>query len=167
MSLMTEEIMSQCTSYIKSLCYIAENKDIIIDPCAGKGDLKKYIEPLARFCFNYDAASVGISNSNISNSNISIGKLDFRTVDFNRFEQANLSGLWYDKVHIISCPPGTEAFTYLEKCSEFADSIAFILPHELINMTNICTAYKIKLLVEIDANWVLKIWDKPVNKNWN
>jgi hypothetical protein len=23
------------------------------------------------------------------------------------------------------------------------------------------------LLVEIDANWVLKIWDKPVNKNWN
>ena len=165
MSLMTEEIMSQCTSYIKSLCYIAENKDIIIDPCAGKGDLKKHIEPLARFCFNYDAASV--SNSNSTSNSISIGKLDFRTVDFNRFEQTNLSGLWYDKVHIISCPPGTEAFTYLEKCSEFADSIAFILPHELINMTNICTAYKIKLLVEIDANWVLKIWDKPVNKNWN
>jgi hypothetical protein len=156
---LSDENIHACIRYITNPSYISYDKDIIINPCAGTGNLIEHIGPLARFTFSYDVTN--------PSKRPDIRKLDFRTVDYKWFDRTKLAGLWYNRVHIISCPNAIEAEAYLIKCAEFADTIAFILPKALIIHFQVPPEYTIKLFAEIDDKWLLKIWDRTVSINWN
>ena len=145
-------IINSAINYINNTLHISFEKDIIIDPCAGKGDLIDGINSLANFTFHYEA----YSNKSFADKNIT--PLNFLSVDFKQFDKTVLAGLWYDNVHIISCPPMEEEGYYLNKCSEFADTISFILPKNYISP--IISNYYLLLSTELDDEWCLRIWNK-------
>ncbi len=137
-------------NYIKNTLAISYEKDIILDPCAGKGDLIDGIDSLAKFTFHYQVYS-DITNKKIM-------PLDFLSVDFQQFDKTILAGLWYDDIHIISCPRPDEVGRFLKKCSEFADTISFILPKTYLSI--IVPNYYLLLSAELDEENILKIWKK-------
>lgn len=96
--------------------------DICIDPCAGNGDFIDGIKSLPIISLFFDA------NKPIHPS---IQQHDFLSVDFNKFDKTILAGLWYDKIHIIGCPPDNTAEQLIQKMCEFAYSISFIIPQGL------------------------------------
>jgi hypothetical protein len=132
-----ESIINNAINYINKTLQISFEKDIIIDPCAGKGELINGINFLARFTFM---------------------PLDFLSVDFQQFDKTVLAGLWYDNVHIISCPPVETVGEYLKKCSEFAETISFILPKNYLSP--ILSKHYLLLSAELDETYMLKIWKK-------
>ena len=118
--MLTDAIMEECMHYVQSNLHISYS-DLIIDPCADN----KHLINLIR---NKMCASL-FYNADISlTSDPNIQPYEFLTVDYDRFDKTVLSGLWYDDVHIIGCPPEAAAAAFIKKCCEFADSISFILP---------------------------------------
>ena len=147
-----KELLKKCINYITTSLHISNEKEIIINPCAGGGELIRPIEDLTRFTFNYDTKHRPYNNNN----DPEITELDFLTVNYHKFDRTYLSGLWYDKVHIISCPPEATVFSFLRKCSEFADSIAFILPTAF--PYTYVPDYTLILSAELNTNYCLKVW---------
>ena len=144
---LTDETITQCVNYIKNTISISYETDIVIDPCAVTGDLIKALDKLVKFSFYY----------HLNPSHPDIQPVDFRLVDFPKFDKTILSGLWYDSVHIISCPAEAEAANLLEKCGEYADSISFIMPvkgEPCFHLPN----YALLLTAEINETYSLKIW---------
>jgi hypothetical protein len=84
--------------------------------------------------------------------------LDFLSIDFQQFDKTILAGLWYDDIHIISCPRPDEVGQFLKKCSEFAETISFILPKDYVSL--IVPNYYLLLSAELDEENILKIWKK-------
>ena len=141
--------------YIEACLNISYEKDIIIDPCAGKGDLLEHINKLTRYNFHYDINPVKASTR--------IDTLDFIKVDYERFDKTILSGLWYDHVHIISYPSETDALSYLQKCSEFANTISFLLPRKYSHI--VLGNYHHLFTADITDDTVLKIWQGKALRN--
>jgi len=107
--------------YLHQYVYIS-NSDLVIDPCAENKHIITHIK-------NLMCASLFYNSFILSDAHPSIQLLDFSTVDFNKFDKTELSGLWYDKVHIVGIPSEDIAPYLIQKCCEFADSISFILPN--------------------------------------
>jgi hypothetical protein len=137
-------------TYINNVLHIVYDKDIIIDPCASNDDLISMIDTLAQFTFHYDM-------------NKKVNSLDFLSLDFQQFDKTVLAGLWYDKVHIISRPQPEMIGQFLKKCSEFADTISFILPKDYLSP--ILSNYHLLLSIELDEEWILKVWERKPNNN--
>jgi hypothetical protein len=154
---MSTSIINTAINYIKNVLQISFDKDIIIDPCAGKGDLMNGIDFLARFTFHYQTYSIK-SESLLEQR---IMPLDFLSIDYQQFDKTALAGLWYDKVHIISCPPENDIAQFLKKCSEFADTISFIMPKTYLSP--IVSNFHLSLLAELDDTSMLKIWSKNMH----
>ena len=151
-TIINDTMINNAINYINKTLQISFEKDIIIDPCAGKGELINGIDFLARSTFHYDTYSNNIQ------SNKKIMPLDFLSIDFQQFDKTVLAGLWYDNVHIISCPPIETVGEYLKKCSEFADTISFILPKNYLSP--ILSKHYLLLSAELDETYMLKIWKK-------
>ena len=147
---MTNELINDCVKYIKNTLHISFEKDIIIDPCAGKGELVDAIDSLANFTFHYQIYS--------KSTNKKIIPLDFLSVDFKQYDQTILAGLWYDNIHIISCPRPDEVGQHIKKCGEFAETISFILPKNYLSI--ILPNYHLLLSEQLNEEYILKIWSK-------
>ena len=144
---------SKIFKYIETCLNISYEKDIIIDPCAGKGDLLEHINTLSRYNFHYD----------VNPTKVGIDALDFIKIDYDRFDKTILAGLWYDYVHVISYPSETDALSYLQKCSEFADTISFILPRKYSHI--VLQNYHHLFTADITDNTSLKIWKRKALKH--
>jgi len=150
---LSEHDIGKCLNYIKTIIDVSYEKDIIIDPCAGKGDLLEPINTLSRYNFHYD----------INPTKARVKALDFSKVDYERFDKTILAGLWYDKVHAISYPSENDALSYIQKCEEFANTISFLIPKKyssivLVNYHHLFTA-------DITNDTVLKIWQRKTSKH--
>lgn len=145
---LTDENITECINYIKNSLYISYDKDIIIDPCAVKGILIKELDGLVLYSFYYDVEA----------NHPAIELLDFLTVDFQKFDKTILSGLWYDKVHIISYPSDLNALSYLQKCAEFADTISFILLEKYASITLV--NYDLLFKKQIKDDYSVNIWKR-------
>jgi len=121
-----KDIMERCIKYIKTNIpsRISYSTDLIIEPSAGNGSFMDGIDDLCRTSIFYD----------ISPDHPHITQMDFLTFDFERADKTIYSGLWYDHVHIVGCPPFGNAPEYktanefIKKSCEFAKTISFILP---------------------------------------
>ena len=118
--MLTNAIMEECMHYIQTNIHISYS-DLIIHPCGYNKHLIHLIRNKPCTSLFYDA---DISCSIVQ-------KYDFVNVDYEQFDKTVLSGLWYDNVHIIGCPPEHTAPAFIKKCCEFANSISFILPYEM------------------------------------
>ena len=150
---LSEQNISKCLNYIKTMIDVSYEKDIIIDPCAGKGVLLEPINTLSRYNFHYDINPVKSK----------VKALDFIKVDYERFDKTILAGLWYDYVHVISYPSETEALSYLQKCGEFAHTISFLLPRKYTHIS--LGNYHHLFTADITDDTVLKIWKRRALKH--
>ena len=150
-------IIEQCIKHIKQYLYIAKT-DLIIDPCAGCMNFVNAIQHLS-------ATSLFYSSDTAIENHHSIQLLDFLKVDFNQFDKTNLSGLWYDYVHIIGSPADHLAPAFIKKCCEFADSISFILPFGLDDYFS--EEYKLVFSIELpELSRSSHIKDRKVFQIW-
>jgi hypothetical protein len=130
-STLNPEIAATCIQYIKKNIpqMIRFETDLIIDPNAGHGVFMEGIDSLTRLALYYD----------IDPQHPHVKQLDFLNFDFVRADRTFLSGLWYDCVHVISCPPFgtaphyTPAVKFIETACTFAQTIAFILPRATLS----------------------------------
>ena len=152
---LTNNDTQMITKTINNVLHISFEKDIIIDPCAGNGLMIEAIDTLTKFTFHYQAYSRQQSQSLLHKK---IDPLDFLTIDYQQFDKTVLAGLWYDKVHVISCPPESDILHFLNKCSEFADTISFILPKNYLSP--ILSNYHLLLSAEINNDFILKVWER-------
>ena len=119
-------IATMCTKYIKNNIptLISFETDLIIEPSAGQGAFFEGIKTLAKMAIYYD----------IEPNHKSIKRVDFLKYDFHKVERTFLSGLWYDYVHVIGCPPFGDdpdyslATQFIENACTFAKTVSFILP---------------------------------------
>ena len=111
-----ELICQQIYKYITEHIQIDEEKDIIIEPSAGNGS---FINTIKLLCKNYIFIDIEPEHKEII-------KQDFLTFNFSK-----LIGK-YRKIHIIGNPPfgrqSSKAIKFIKYCSQFADTISFILP---------------------------------------
>jgi hypothetical protein len=157
---LTNNETQMITKTINNVLQISFEKDIIIDPCAGNGSMIEAIDSLTQFTFYYQAYSRQQSESLLHKK---IDPIDFLTIDYQQFDKTVLAGLWYNKVHVISCPAESEITHFLNKCSEFADTISFILPKNYLSP--ILSNYHLSLYVEINNDYILKVWERKPNVN--
>jgi hypothetical protein len=123
------DVANNCANFIKNNIpsIINFNKDIIIEPSAGNGAFIKGIENLARMSIFFDQ----------NPQDKRICERNYLTFDFERMDRTDLSGLWYDDVHVVGCPPFGEAPAYdmavefIKISCTYAKSISFILPQGL------------------------------------
>jgi hypothetical protein len=111
-------MFAECIKHIKDHLHISYDKDLIIDPNANDESFMDGIQTLSRLTLFY--------NKNPIHENVM--PLDFLQIDFARYDKTFLSGLWYDDVHVISCPPPELAEQYIRMACTFAQSVSFILP---------------------------------------
>lgn len=108
------EIAKYCCSLFKNNT-ISSSNDICIEPSAGNGSFIAPIENMFKNCYFYD----------IYPENKKITKHNYLTLSVKKFVETG------HKIHIIGNPPfGRKSSTAIQfiKKSEFADTIAFILP---------------------------------------
>ena len=153
------EIIAQCIKCIKNKLYISYDLDLIIDPCAQNGEFVEGLLTLARNTLFYDKAP--------NNPHPHIREADFLTIDFARFDKTFLSGLWYDDIHVIGCPPPDQIGDFIKACCKFGQSVSFLLPYGPLHLPK--KDYKVyfppnfQLLHEEKINnipYVFQIWLK-------
>ena len=106
------ETVLQCLNELKKL-YFFENEDVIVEPCAGDGAFLSILCLLTDFVVGYD----------INPKSKYILKQDFLKLE-HPAKPIN------SKMYVIGCPPFSDELIhrFIQKSSEFADVIAFILP---------------------------------------
>jgi hypothetical protein len=113
----TPEILNKCIENVKNTINIKKTDDLIIDPSAGNGIFINGIKSLCNNFLAYDIYDTSEHN-------------EIHRLNFLNFNSKNLKS--YEKIHIIGFPPiGKQSLTckkFIKKCSEFADTISFILP---------------------------------------
>lgn len=91
-------------------------KDVVIEPAAGSGVFIPSIKSLSKNTYFFD----------IMPEHNDITKQDFLSLDTGRFLQKN------SRIHVVGNPPfgrqSTLAKRFISKSTEFADTIAFVLP---------------------------------------
>jgi len=108
-----KKIVKTCCKIFKK--YIKINKrDLIIEPSAGNGAFISCINKYNNLLFD------------IKPENKKIKKLDFLKFNYDKIKNK------YKSIHVIGNPPfgkkSSLAIKFIKKCSEFCDSISFILP---------------------------------------
>lgn len=131
-----EEVAKECVSFLNKRIDL-KNYDLIIEPSAGKGSFSNLFEN----CLAYDIAP----------ENDKIIKQDFLLL--------NKSFAKNKKVLIIGNPPfgqqAKKAFLFINECSTFAETIAFILP----------LSFKKKSYINRMPPYFTCIGEKILNKN--
>ncbi len=113
-----DSIVNLCIELLKKNIKISNN-DLVIEPSAGNGSFIKGIKEITKNFKFYD----------IEPEHLEIEKIDFLTLtlplDFNSLSSSS-------KIHVLGNPPfgrqSSLAIKFIKKSSEFADTIAFILP---------------------------------------
>lgn len=118
--------------------------DVIIEPSAGSGAFIPFIEKLSSKSFFFD----------IEPEHEKVVKQDFLELDMNKVLKGNKG-----KIHVIGNPPfgrqSSLAKKFITKATEFADTIAFILPKSF---------KKTSMKKVFPLNWHLK-YQKQLNDN--
>ena len=121
---MNQSVIEKCINHIKDHLHLSYDKDLFIDFNAGQScfiDNIIEMDLIQRSLF-YDTQS--------GSGHPDIVYYDFLNpaFDFKKFDKTYLSGLWYDDVHVIGCPPVDQVERCIEVACKFAQSISFILP---------------------------------------
>jgi hypothetical protein len=158
--------ISKIMYYISNEIEISYENDISINPCAGKGEFVDALETLTKFNFHYENFDEN-DDDKTHFKHPRITSLNFLDLDYSKYDKTILSGLWYNKVHIISHPPEAKANLFIEACSQFANTMSFILPiSDTIADTiaaypfDFIKKYKLHFEERINEHFVLKIWKK-------
>ena len=109
------DVSSKCIEYLYDTLEIGIN-DLFIEPSAGDGSFSDY------FIEN----KIKIDTYDIEPKKDYIKKVNFLELDTNKYKS------YGHKIHSIGNPPfgrqSSLAKKFIKKCSEFSDSISFILP---------------------------------------
>ena len=111
-----QTIIENCIKTIKEQLHLSYETDLFIDFTAKDGLFNEGVERhLVKNALFYDSTN---------------GNYDFLSPDFDffQFDTTYLSGLWYDDVHVIGCPPYDLAEQCIEVACKFAQSVSFIIP---------------------------------------
>jgi len=144
-----EDYIEQCIKSVKKHLQISYYMDIIIDFTAKNGEFTEYVHSLVKTAFFYDNEPLDPE----------VKQLDFLNLNFDKFDKTFLSGLWYDNVHIIGCPPYDKVEEYVAAACNFAESVSFILPNKTIPSI-FPLRYKCVSSIDLDTALMFQIWVK-------
>ena len=149
-----DEMAQHCIKTIKDTLFISYDKDLIIDPCAQNEDVifLKYIDSLVHFSLFYDKQP----------KHTHISEADLLTINFDYFEKTRLSGLWYDAIHVVSCPPPHLIEQFVTATCKFAQSVSFLSlekPGKHTFPPNFFLMYEEKVLLN-KTSYYFQIWIK-------
>jgi len=144
-----EEHIERCITYIKEKLLISYDNDLIIDFTAKYGKFIDKVDNLVKISLMYDKDP----------NHPYVKQLDFHTLNFDKYNKTFLSGLWFDDIHVIGCPPQNEVEESIDIACNFAHSISFILPK---NKTPYIFPPSYKCLFDTDLNSssIFQIWIK-------
>lgn len=149
-----DEMAQHCIKAIKETLFISYEKDLIIDPCAQneEGLFLKPIDALVRFSLFYDKEP----------KHTHISAADLLTTDFDYFEKTRLAGLWYDAIHVVSCPPPHLIEQFVTATCKFAQSVSFlssVKPGKHTFPPNFFLMYEEKIMLN-KTPYYFQIWIK-------
>lgn len=111
-------IAEKCMNNLQKHVDIDKERDLVIEPSAGSGSFIPYIKSISENYRFYD----------IEPENREIEKCDFLTLDYKN----TIMNKSYRKVHVVGNPPfgrqSSLAIKFIKLCSQFSDTISFILP---------------------------------------
>ena len=144
-----EEQVEKCFTHIKEKLLISYDKDLIIDFTAKHGLFIGQFDKLVKLSLLYDKDPI----------HPDVKQLDFHTLNFDKYNKTFLSGLWFDDIHIIGCPPQNEVDECINTACVFAQSVSFILPK---NKTpySFHSSYKCLFDTELNSSAIFQIWIK-------
>jgi hypothetical protein len=144
-----KQYIEECIQYINNKLHISYDKDLIIDFTAKNGLFIDKVDFLCKISLMYDKDPI----------HPDVKQLDFHTLNFDKFNKTFLSGLWFDDIHIIGCPPNDEVEECIDTACNFAHSVSFILPKT--KKTYIFPlSYKCLLDINLDSSTIFQIWIK-------
>ena len=144
-----EEQVEKCFTHIKEKLLISYDKDLIIDFTAKHGLFIDPIDKLVKLSLMYDKDPI----------HPDVKQLDFHTLNFDKYNKTFLSGLWFDDIHVIGCPPQNEVDECINTACVFAQSVSFILPK---NKTPYIfpSSYKCLFDTDLNSSAIFQIWIK-------
>ena len=144
-----EEQVEKCFTHIKEKLLISYDKDLIIDFTAKHGSFIDQIDKLVKLSLMYDKDPI----------HPDVKQLDFHKLNFDKYNKTFLSGLWFDDIHVIGCPPNDEVEESIDIACNFAHSISFILPK---NKTpySFPPSYKCLFDTDLNSSSIFQIWIK-------
>jgi len=144
-----EEHIERCITYIKENLFISYDKDLIIDFTAKYGKFIDKVDNLVKLSLMYDKDP----------NHPYVKQLDFHTLNFDKYNKTFLSGLWFDDIHVIGCPPQNEVDECINTACVFAQSVSFILPKNKPPYS-FPSSYKCLFDTELNSSAIFQIWIK-------
>jgi len=152
---LTKEHIEKCIKYIKGHLHFSYDKDIIIDFTSQRGEFIEGSYELVKIPLFYHKEPLIPE----------VKQIDFFNLDFDKFNKTHLSGLWFDEIHVIGCPPSHAVEECIDIACNFAQSVSFILPNKasksaLVSPYIFPSNYRCIFNVELDSDLIFQIWIK-------
>ena len=141
-----------CIKAIKETLSISYETDLIIDPCAENEG--------AMFLGHTDGLAWLSLFCDPKPLRAEIKEADLLSTDFQYFDKTILAGLWYDAIHVVSCPPSHLIEKFITTMCKFAQSVSFLSiekPGKHIFPPNFFLMYEEKMMMN-KTSYYFQIW---------